>query len=152
MMLARTLLLTAIGLLAFGQAAPAARADDKGSKVQFQVLGIRATKKNSEVSPELKRLAELLKKRYKFTGFTLVKRASESVGFNDTMTVSMVDGCTVKITPQSRKEKQVRMVVEIQKGRKKVLRITATGEAGRTQFYAADLDNGDALIIAITPR
>ncbi len=148
----RALLLTAVGLLVCGQVAAPARADDKRSTVQFQVLGIRATKKNSEVSPELKRLAELLKKRYKYTGFKLVKRVSESVRLNKTLTVAMIDSCTVKITPQSRKDKQVRMIVEIQKGSKKVLRITATGESGRTQFYAADLDNGDALIIAITPR
>ena len=56
-------------------------AQDKGDKksTDIQVWAIRATTKNKDISPELKRIAEELKKQFKFTGFKLEKSATGSV-------------------------------------------------------------------------
>ena len=87
-----------IGLLG----ANAGLAQDKGDKksADIQVWAIRATTKNKDISPELKRIAEKLKKQFKFTGFKLEKNATGTAEIGKAYSTPLIGGYPASVTPR----------------------------------------------------
>ena len=140
-----------IGLLG----ASAAMAQDKGDKktTDIQVWAIRATTKNKDISPELKRIAEELKKQFKFTGFKLEKSATDSKEIGKAYTTLLIGGYTANVTPQKTAGKRITLEVEVLKGKERKLKTTVTLTAGKFQLLGGlDLDGGDALIVAVSGK
>ena len=135
----------------------AARAgDDKDEKktVDIQVLAIRATTKNKDISPELKGIADVLKKQFKFTGFKLEKKETGSkTPIGKAYNLALPGGYQINVTPKSSDGKKVELQVEVLKGKERKLNATYTLEAGKFQLQGGwDLDGGDALIVAVSGR
>ncbi len=127
--------------------------DDKS--VNVQVWAIRATTKNKEISPELKEIAEKLKKDTKYTGFKLEKKASGSAAIGKTFTATLIGGYTAKVTPKSVDSKKVELQITITKEKEKTPKLDTTVKlaAGDWQLSGGmDLDGGDALIVAVSGK
>lgn len=149
-------------LLGILTAAPSALAQSKD--VEIQVLAIRATTSNSDISPELKELAEQLKKGTKFTGFKVEKKASGKAALASSYSADLISDYKVVITPTkfAGEKIQVKTVVlrsEIPKGEKtkkdtEKTSITITAERGKMFLPASGLklDGDDMLIVAVAAR
>jgi hypothetical protein len=126
--------------------------------VQIQVLAIRATTKSKDISPELKPIADALKKQYlKFTGFKLEKKVDGSAKLDEAFTAELLAGYEAKITPKNREGKRIQFQYELLKsqGEKKesLETTTATIDAGKFQLWGGRaLDGGDVLIVAVSVR
>ncbi len=141
-----------VALLGFIGTELAAALDDN-ENVAVQVWAIRATRKNSVVSPELKSIADQLKKQFKYTGFKLEAQRSGTVGLGQTYSTSLIGGYSAKITPEKHDGKRVQLQVEILKGKERKLRATVTLSVGRFQFFGGQsLTGGDALIVGTAAR
>jgi hypothetical protein len=140
-----------IGLLG----ASAGLAQDKGDKktTDIQIWAIRATTKNKDISPELKRIAGELKKKFKFTGFKLEKSATGSAEIGKAYTTALIGGYEASITPRENDGKTVKLQVEVLKGKEQKLKTTSTVAAGKFFLQGGwDLDGGDALIVAVSGK
>ncbi len=135
--------------------------DDKGDKsgktekktTDVQVLAIRATTKNKEISPELSSIADALKKQFKFTGFKLEDRANDNVESGKAFAKSVVGGYRVSVTPQKNDGKKVQMQVEVFAGTERKVNVNLTLDAGKSQLVGGlKLDGGDELVLAISAR
>jgi len=129
-----------------------AAAQDK-KPVDLEVWVIRATTKNDRIAPELKEIAEKLKKQFKYTGFKLEKKERG----RDSLTLDLLEGYKVTITSKGRVEKGLQLEVVIKKAAgkedKDVLRTTVT--LNPNEFFTigcGDLAGGDYLIIALRGR
>lgn len=132
----------------FGQAQ-----DTSKRKTDIQVLAIRATNKNTEISPELKEIADELKKQFKFTGFKLEKRATGSAGIDEAFKTPLFEGWEARVTPKENDTKRVKLQIEIAKGKDKPDSATVTVPLGKFQLMGGQkLENGDSLIVAVAGR
>jgi hypothetical protein len=130
-------------------------AQDKGDKksAEIQVWAIRATTKNKDISPELKRIAEELKKQFKFTGFKLEKSATETKEIGKAFSTPLIGGYTANVTPQKIEGKRITLEIEVLKGKERKIKTTVTLSAGKFQLQGGlDLDGGDALIVAVSGK
>ena len=130
-------------------------AQDKGDKksTDIQVWAIRATTKNKDISPELKRIAEELKKQFKFTGFKLEKSATGSAEIGKAFSTPLIGGYTASVTPQKIDGKRITLDIEVLKGKERKIKTTVTLSAGKFQLQGGlDLDGGDALIVAVSGK
>ena len=126
-----------LSLVVFGLPSPAMAAD--AEKVELQVWTIRATRSNQEISPELKPLAELLKKTFKFTGYKLVKTDSAAVEIKQPFKTKI----TLKIRITERQGKK-----DIDK-----LSTSVSLTAGRFQLFGGwKLKGDDVLIVAVSAK
>ena len=146
-------LVTVLGLLA----PPATALADEEQTVQLQVLTIRATKSNNDISPELKPLAEALKKTFKFTGYKLLKTDTRKVALNKKRELSLAGPYKARITPLERKDNRIRLKVEVfeRKDNKDISRLSTTISlaAGKSQLFGGwKLDGDDVLIIAVSAK
>lgn len=145
----------ALWLLCLGTQ-PAFAADDKQAGIQ--VMEIHATTKNNDVSDELKDIAATLKKQFKYTGFELEKTKTSTTRFGKTFVVALEDGYKAHITPKARaKDNRVRLDIKFTKREKDKdvpkLKTTITIKAGKSQLLGGwKIDNGDALIVAISAK
>jgi hypothetical protein len=163
--------LTLVALAAVFAAAlgDVAAAQDKGdSTYEVSVWAIRATKSNDKVSPELKQIARELKKYSKYTGFKLEKKKTERVGEGKVLTVDLVGGYKVKVTPVERQGNRVKLKVEVpqretkkdkneDKEKKKRSLVSTTFTITRAKFqllggWKIDSTGEDVLIIAVSAR
>lgn len=129
-----------------------ALADDK-SPVNMEVWSIRATTKNSDISPELKGLANALKQQFKYTGFKLEKRSPGRAPLGKSFSATLIGGYQATVTPKSRAGKKIQLQVVVSKGGKAVINTTFTVEAGKlVALGAGPLDGGDYLISAVRAR
>lgn len=150
--MARTIVV-ALVLLGWAAVTPAVRAQDAGS-VALKVLVIRATTDHDRVDAELRPIANELKQRFKFTGFTLLKTLKGRAGMDKTWSGELTETYGLKITPNERKGERIKLAVEFleKKGResKPVLRSTITISAGKYQLFGGWKIDGDTLIVAVT--
>lgn len=152
---------TIVTTLVFGLlllAPPAAAADDKkpeDKKAAVEVLVIRATTKNKDISPELKDLADKLRKQFKYTGFKLERRISGTTDLGTAYKTPLIGDYEASVTPQKRDGKRLTLQVRVsRKGEEKPkLDMSATIPAGEFQLTGGwELDGGDALIVGFTGR
>ncbi len=122
------------------------------SSVSVQVLGIRATRSNSDVSPELRALADKLKRQFSFTGLKLEKRLSGTAAMDKAFSGALSGGYSVNVTPKSADGKRVQLQVEVLQDGKSKSSITATSTAGEFVPYIFPLPGGDSLIICVSAR
>ena len=136
------------------------RAQDK-PKYDASVLAIRATTKNNEVSPELRPIANQLKKQFKYTGFKLERRQTGQVDQGKTFTATLVADYKVKVTPAERKDSKIALMVEVtrQEGEqeRRLLRTTVKLKSGRYYLqggsgWKVDPKSEDVLIVAVSAR
>lgn len=125
--------------------------------VTLQVMSIRATTKNATVAPELREIAEQLKKQFKFTGFSVAARKQATATMNSPTEVELPGNYKARCTPLKRSAEQIELRVEIfEKQRDEwkpksrfVLRVAPGGTALQGGL---SLDGGDTLILAISAR
>lgn len=130
----------------------AGAADDKKS-ADIQVWAIRATTKNKEISPELKDIADTLKKQFKYTGFKLEKRATGKADIDKPFSTSLVGSYQARITPRKNDGRKIQMHVEVLKGKESKYNATVTLDAGKFQLQGGwELEGGDVLIVAVSGR
>lgn len=152
-MLSRTgcaMLVIALGLA--GGANAWAQQDDRKS-ADLQVWTIRATTKNSEISPELRTIAEQLKKQFRYTGFKLERRATGKTDIGKAFSTTLIGGYQARITPRKHDGQRVTLQVEVMKGDQRQYNATVTIDAGKFQLQGGwALEGGDALIVAVSAR
>ena len=134
-----------------------ALAQDKGKddrkSADLQVWAIRATTKNKDISPELRSIADKLKKEFKYTGFKLEKTATGSPDIGKAFNAKLIAGYEANVTPQKIEKKRITLDVEVLKGKERKLKTTFTLELGKFQLQGGwELDGGDALIVAVSGR
>ncbi len=142
-----------LALLPYGQEANAADA----KPVALQVWTIRATRANSEISPELKPLAKKLKETFNFTGYKLVKSDAKSVEIGKTHNATLTGPFKATIKPTERADGKIKLAVTVTKRVKnkdeKKLSTTISLKAGRFQLFGGwKLDKGDVLIVAVSAK
>jgi hypothetical protein len=135
----------------------AALADDKEEKksADLRVLAIRATTDNDTISPELKDIAEQLKKQFRYTGFKLEKTASGKADVGKTFKADLVGGYRIEITPKRHDGERVQMEVKVLKDKEKKPKLSATItiKVKKYQLFGGmSLTGGDALILAVSAR
>lgn len=118
---------------------------------EIKILVVRATKSNSDISPELRPLANSLKKQFNFTGFKLEKTQSKSMKAGDTWTTSLIGSfeATVKLTKAE--EKSVGLEVVVKKSGKEQLDVPMTIARGKSSLIGGwKVEGEDVLILAIS--
>lgn len=142
--------LIAITALA-GLAATPANAEDK---TDVQILVIRATNSNTEISPELKSLADSLKKQFKFTGYKVEKKLSHEMKPGETWKTDLAGGFKAELTLKSAKEKEISVDVTVldKKGEKKVNSPFSIARGKSSLIGGPKLDGDDVLILAISGK
>jgi hypothetical protein len=126
---------------------------EERKSAEIQVWSIRATTKNKEISPELRELAEKLKKEFKFTGFKLEEKASGSASIDETYSTKLPGGYQANVMPKSIEGKKVQLAIEILKGKDSKVKSKVTIAAGQFQLFGGlSLDHGDQLIVAVSAK
>jgi len=121
--------------------------------VTLDVWSIRATTKNRDVSPELKELAQALRKQFKFTGFKLEKKASDRRQIDEALSTDLIGGYKATLTPKKREKNSVQLRIDVKKADKNVLATTITGELNRfVPVGVGPLEDSDYLIVATRAR
>ncbi len=119
----------------------------------IQVWAIRATTKNNDISPELKSIADKLKKQFKYTGFKLEKQASGKADIGKSFTTPLIGDYQAKVTPKKNDGKRVELQIEVSKGKDRVLNTTVTLPVEQSQLMGGwKLDDTDALIVAVSAK
>ena len=86
-------------------------AQGQSQKYDVPVLAIRATKANSDVSPELKPIADQLKQQFKYTGFKLERKQADKVDQGKELSVTLLAGYKTNVTPIERKYGKIALTV-----------------------------------------
>jgi len=133
--------------------------DKQGQSYDISVWAIRATKSNSEVSPELKPIAKELRKRFNYTGFKLERKKTGQVGTGKAYVADLIAGFKAQVTPLERTGGRVKMKIEVSKRegnkQKPLLNTTVTLNRGRFHLqggWKIDPRSGDVLIVAVSAR
>jgi hypothetical protein len=108
----------------------AAQPKDPPKTVDLQVWSIRATTKNKDISPELREIADKLKRESKFTGFKLEQRAAGTTKVGAAYAPALPGGYKAKVTPQKADDKRVTLAGEVLMGDKQQVHATVTIKAG----------------------
>lgn len=95
---------------------PVAAADDD-APVQLQLLMIRATASNDDVDRELRPLAKELQKRFRLTGFKLLKQEEKKVPLEKTLKLKLSDVYSIELTPLGRERDKVVVGVKLLEAR-----------------------------------
>lgn len=134
-----------------------AQASGGENAAEIQVLAIRATTKNTVISPELRELAEALKKQFKFTGFSLERKARGRVKLDEPFKTGLIGGYRAEITPKAHDGQRVTLALavyeEAEKDPKPRLKLTFTIPVKKFHLSGGfSLGSGDALILAVSAR
>ncbi|MBL8879152.1 MAG: hypothetical protein JNG88_08535 [Phycisphaerales bacterium] len=134
---------------------PIRAGEDKDFDVQ--ILAIRATTANSEVSPELKDLAEKLSKQFKYTGFKLEKKAAGQAKIDKAFEAELIENYSAEVTPRELKDDRVKMNLKVTRredGKPKTkLKTDLTTERGKFVLVGVEkLGKDEFLIIAAAVR
>lgn len=132
---------------------PAAASD----RVDLTMLAIRATNRNSEISPELRTIASQLKKQFKFSGFRVEQKVGASVQMGRAHRAELPAGYAISAKPVRLEKDRLTLEVEITRKdrRDPLLKSNVTIDAGRFQLFGGSgwkLDGDDILIIAVSGR
>jgi hypothetical protein len=135
---------------------PAVRAEDTGPAM-VQVWSIRATTKHEKVSPELRELAKVLKKQFKYTGFTLEGRSTGRAELGKEYAASLPERYRVEVTPKQRTGERItlQVLVSRKEGKEYKKRVETTVTVRQNAFVpigCGPLGGGDQLIIAVRAR
>lgn len=137
--------------------ASAAVAEDN-RPVKLETKVIRATTRDSTISPALRSLAAQLKKSFRFSGYHLLSENSAQVKLGQEHRVALPHNYEASFKPEKRDGKRIVMRVEIfelskQDGktqRKSKLRTVLKMESGAaTMVGGLRIDQGDTLILAL---
>lgn len=139
-------------------AAPASAQSGKkagADTFEVSVRAIRATKSDSEVSPELRPIVRQLQSQFKYTGFKVIAQRSGRVEAGKTFAADLGDGFRTKLTPLKREGTRVQMKVEVlerQGGEEKTrFNTTVTIDSGRYNLQGGwKLGQGDDILIVAT--
>ena len=117
----------------------------------------RATRSSSEISPELKPLAESLKKTFKFTGYKLVKADTGSAELNRTYKSTLAGPFKAEVTPKERSKASIKLKVTITRRKDdkdvKKLSTTVVLREKRFQLFGGwKLSGDDVLIVAVSAK
>lgn len=127
-------------------------------KVEVQILAIRATNANSDISPELKEIAPQLKEKFKFTGFKLEKRATQPIEPGRDFSTPLIGEYSARARPTRRLERgriqvEIELLREMGEQEKSLQKTTVTMDAGKFLFFGGmKLAQGDELIAAVSAR
>lgn len=149
----RALMLAAVvGLLLTGVHARAA-----DETVELQILVIRATTSNTDISPELKGIAEQLKKQFKYTGYKLEKKHARKVKLDETYQVDLPGNYKARLTPTERKDDRIQLKLEVvqkrgDKEEPKLRTVVRLREGKAGLFGGLSLGGGDVLILAVSAK
>jgi hypothetical protein len=150
-----------------GLALPMARADEQKKDtrpVEVEIWVIRATTQNDDVTKELRGLAKLLKKQFKYTGFKLEKKhAKKGLELEKAFKADLLADLRVEVKPTGREGRKIAMEVTIFKKADKskdkkakdkvVLKTKIKAKAGPFIPYGlGPLENGDFQIMALRAR
>lgn len=138
-----------ISVFALLLATPAAAVAEQ---VEVEVWAIRATKKNAEVSPELRPHVDRLKK-LGHTGFKLERRDAGKVEVGKEFRAGLIGAHSAAVTPTKRTGDKVEMKIVIKDGDKVILNTSVTLTAGQSQIiFGPELPGGDTLVVAVSGR
>lgn len=146
--------------LVFALLAVPAQAADK-TPATLQLLAIRATTENGEISAPLRPLAKQLKQQFKFSGYQLVDRNDARVELGKEHKAALPADYEIALKPESREDGRIAIRVEVVKvekagGKTKrtpKLRTVLKMKAGATVLLGGwQLDRSDVLIVALTAR
>lgn len=124
-------------------------------RVDVRVWTIRATRSNTDISPELKTLAEKLKRQFNYTGYKLVSRDSKAVAIGAEARFALLDPYLAAVTPVEVKDKGVTLRVRLieKSGSSEVVRLNTSFTIQRGLFQLCGglkLDGDDVLIVALS--
>ncbi len=120
--------------------------------VDVEVWAIRATKKNAEVSPELRPHVDRLKK-LGHTGFMLERRDAGKVEVGKEFRAGLIAAHSAAVTPTKRTGNKVDMKIVVNDGDKIILNTSVTLTAGQSQIiFGPELPGGDTLVVAVSGR
>jgi hypothetical protein len=130
----------------------------KSAPVELQLMVVRATNKNSEISPQLKDLPEKLK-QFRFKGYKLEKTINGKAEIGKEFPAELIDGYSGTVTPKARtKEKdkervQLHVVISKKGVEKPETNTTFTIDAGTSLPIAGPaLSDGDTLFVLISAK
>ncbi len=155
MMRSTILLAVTLALVIAGPSPVQAQSEGGNKTTTMQVLSIRATTQNKDVSPELKTIADQLKKQFKYTGFKLESKTSKSAATGATASATLTGDYHVQLTPKSNDGKHIQLRIQIFKGKDKKPKLdtTVTLKPKKSQLIGGpSLGNGDVLILAVSAR
>lgn len=146
-----------VGVLSCPATGQAQDRKGEGKPAEIEVWAIRATTKNSDVSPELRELADALKKQFKYTGFKLERKAAGRAEMDKSFSTGLVGGYKATATPRQRIDGRIKLQIQVQnrvsQDEQTVLNTTVTAEAGKlVPLGCGPLEGGDYLIIAVRAR
>ncbi|MGE0481277.1 MAG: hypothetical protein AB7Q17_12475 [Phycisphaerae bacterium] len=134
-------------------------AAQEAATVEVRVLAIRATTKNTDVSPQLKPLIDELRKSFKFTGYKLERDGNCKAAAGTGCAVDLLQDYRVEVTPRERKKESVCVRVVISKridGKDREFQSAGfTIAPGKFQLIGGPkftLDGSDVLIIGVGAR
>lgn len=87
-----------LGLLAIGLAG-AADDGERKKEVRVEVWAIRATMTNKDVDKDLRQIAKLLEKKFKYTGFKVEKKVGKKVELGTEFTADLIQKYRVTAKP-----------------------------------------------------
>ncbi|MCG3125797.1 MAG: hypothetical protein CHACPFDD_00624 [Phycisphaerae bacterium] len=124
-------------------------------RAEVRVWTIRATRSNAEISPELKSLAEKLKRQFNYTGYKLVSRDSRSLDQGQEARFSLPEPYVAAVTLAEVKDKSVTLRVRIieKSESREVVRLNTSFTVQRGLFQLCGglkLDGDDVLIVALS--
>lgn len=125
--------------------------------VDVQMWTIRATHDNAEISPELKPLAKILKKTFKFTGYKLIKSETRAVAPDKPATWTLPASLRATIKLMEKTSERIKLDVHVvkregDKDRNK-LRTTFSLKPEKAQLFGGwKLEGDDLLIVAVSAR
>jgi hypothetical protein len=124
-------------------------------KYQIEVWTIRATKSNNDIDKELRRIADELKERFKYSGFKLEDKSRGDVDEGKTLRARLPSGYQLEVTPVERKDGRITLKVQAERGGKKLAGTTVRIGAGRGHLMGGwkwDERSGDVMIVLIRAR
>jgi hypothetical protein len=145
------IVLTGALLPLLGGQNPSVPAEDE---VRIEVLAIRATMQHDNIAPDLKELAKKLRAQFKFTGYTLERRARGTAKIGQAMKADLLADYAVHVLPRSRDNDRIELQVRVVKGPREKLKTSFTMNCKRFQFIGGlALPGGqDQLIVGVSAR
>ncbi len=129
---------------------PAERSPER--TVNIRILAIRATRSNTEISPDLRSLADKLKRQFNFTGFKIEKPLAGSAAIGKAFGGPLMAGYSAYVMPRAIEDRKVQLQVRVSKDGKDKSTVTATSTSGEFVLYMFPLPGGDQLIVAVAAR
>ena len=125
------------------------------AKVQVEVWEIRATRSNNKISKELLPIASHLKKKFKYTGFQLVKTSSGAADLKETHVARLSLGYSARVTPLAVSGNRIQLAVEVKRLLKKRVNAKIGIDKGGMQLFGGwDYPGAkdDVMIVGVRAR